>query len=125
MRIPGNLIINHLYPKWRRRPVFTRAALALIICAAQIIPTATINSQTPRSGGDSTAARQLNQEKDINAMFYKYELLDLNLEETARAARMVGRVALQLNGVKYDLELEQNNLLAPGYRAVITTDNGE
>src|SRR5262245_32773476 len=125
MRIKGNPINNCLDQKWRRRTVLTGTILALIICVAQIIPTATTNSQTPRSGGAAMAAQQVNQEPDVNAMFYKYELLELNLEETARAARTMGRVALQLKGVKYDLELEQNNLLAPGYRAVITTDTGE
>jgi hypothetical protein len=62
MRIKGNPIKNCLDPKWRRRPVFTGTILALIICVAQIIPTATTNSQTPRSGGAATAAQQLNQE---------------------------------------------------------------
>jgi hypothetical protein len=38
MKIQGTPINNYLAPKWRRRPVFTRAMLALIICMAQIIP---------------------------------------------------------------------------------------
>ncbi|HXG64578.1 MAG TPA: M12 family metallo-peptidase, partial [Blastocatellia bacterium] len=129
MSIKERACIQYLITKassiWRLRRDLIRANLALFACTALILSTAPAFSQAQRQGRPGPAA-PLNeaQEQDINSLLADYETLTLDLKETAREVESKGRFTIKIRGVKYDLELEPNNLLAPGFQAFITTDSG-
>ena len=126
MKTTARPLKDRIESAWYRRPAFARTVLAFVVCTTIALVTVPTFSRGPRAGDAATfsvPSRAL-QRWDINALFYDYELLNLDLKEMAGAARTNGRVSLPVKSGSYDLELEPNEILAPGFRAVMTTGTG-
>ncbi|MFL6260013.1 MAG: DUF4082 domain-containing protein [Thermoanaerobaculia bacterium] len=63
-------------------------------------------------------------QKRLDGLLYRWETYELDLPALARQARNTGRVTLHSGGRVFDLELELNNLRAPGYKRVRQTSRG-
>ena len=51
----------------------------------------------------------------LDGLFQDWKAFELDLAATERAVRRTGRIQLELEGRRFDLELEPNDLRAPGY----------
>lgn len=60
----------------------------------------------------------------LDKLFYRWESYELDLLALEREARETGRVTLHAGSRVFDLELELNNLRAPGYKRIRMTRRG-
>jgi hypothetical protein len=60
----------------------------------------------------------------LDALFHRWQMSELNLPEVHRAARRSGRIQLRLGEQNVELELEPNDLRAPGFRQELHTERG-
>ena len=60
----------------------------------------------------------------LGAALISYQLHDFDLDRIADAAHSSGRVTLQIDGNRYDLEIRPSELEAPGFQQVLTTPGG-
>jgi len=88
------------------------------------LPTASILSLGLPPGGRTQAMTSVS-EQSLSAIWTDYDLLEIHLKEASRAVESTGEFSLRVRGNGYDLRLEPNNLLAPGYRSVVVTEKGE
>lgn len=58
----------------------------------------------------------------LDAILYRYDVVDLPLAAVARQIRETGELGLVLQGRLFQLELEPNNLLAADFQAVLMTE---
>src|SRR5262245_4693427 len=86
-------------------------------------------AQDPADGGAAIAAvsqvpsRAVQQRLD--ALFYEWKTYQLDLAGIERSVRRSGRVQLYLDGRLFDLELQPNDVRAPGYVEIYNTARGQ
>ncbi|HEX5719063.1 MAG TPA: M12 family metallo-peptidase, partial [Thermoanaerobaculia bacterium] len=102
-------------------------AVSLLLLAASF--TSPTLAQGPGDGGSAVAAvsllpSQAVQER-LDGLFYDWNTFQLDLAAAERAVRKTGHVQLELGGRLFDLELQPNDVRAPGYVEIHHTRRGQ
>lgn len=64
-------------------------------------------------------------QQKLDRLFYRWDSYELDLPAIERQVRQTGRVELQVGGRLFELELELNDLRAPGFKSVRHTRRGQ
>lgn len=97
-----------------------RLHLAFEVLAVTAILTLACSSSAsaePRSFSEQT-------EKRLNSLFYRWQGHELDLAKLHRRARVSGRIQLSVGDRSFDLQLEPNDLRAPGFRQILRGAKG-
>jgi hypothetical protein len=105
----------------RSRYAPLRAGLSLAIGVA-LVSAATPTSARPQQ--PQPEEPPASQKQDLDSVFERYELAELDLPKIVRELDSSRLITLDLGGVAYDLELERHDLRAQSYRATVTTAGG-
>lgn len=60
----------------------------------------------------------------LDALLYTYDVVELPLAKLERQVRTTNRLDIFLGGERFELQLEINDLRAPGYKEILMTDAG-
>jgi hypothetical protein len=113
-----------------KKPVQLASALASLSAAlmlALLSAVAPVSSQVERSEIVSNASPLVSadQRERLDRVFSKYQVIDLNLQQATKLAQSTGHFSISAEGKEYDLWLQPNDIRAPSYRSIITTESGE
>jgi hypothetical protein len=88
-----------------------------VLCLAGLVVSVVLSER-------SSAASPTGLQKELDRHFRKYEIAHVNSESAANDVRQSGRLSIATPSRIFDIELVQNDLRAPNYRAEEVTDGG-
>src|SRR5258705_2231933 len=109
-----------MFKSYHFRKASQRLFLPLVgfLCLAGLIVAVVLSEKS------SSAATSTSLQKELQQRLRKYEIAHLNAESTANGVRQSGKLSVATPSRIFEIDLVQNDLRAPNYRAEEVIDGG-